>query len=441
MKNYRILRLGGIHYQNLVQSFLNKHPGFEEKTYNEQVKILIQESPILSSDAFVHAFRQLGQEASEFVIDFEIIQKQWAKENGILLTKEGWMSEIILAEIEFYRPDVIYIQSNTFNIPGIIIKNNPNKNLAEIIKEKFPFVRLIVMFSGYPCGAERIKGVDILFACTPSLVALYRKMGMDTSLLYHSFDESIINKLNGRDKQYGVTFVGSSRAPESRYWALSQLMEETNLEMWLYEDGQAYKKLHISSYGKQLVKQFIKKSFSVLNANALKKLTDSSFLPQILKNPLTEIIRDAYFSEINHNRNTPIRKLSTQSLQEMYPERCHASVMGMDMYNVLHLSTLTFNKHADMAWGDVGNMRLFEATGVGTCLLTDAGNNMEDLFEADKEVVTYTSIDEAVEKAKYLMEHKDVAAEIAKAGQKRTLKDHTTKARCQQIDEVIQANL
>ena len=107
------------------------------------------------------------------------------------------------------------------------------------------------------------------------------------------------------------------------------------------------------------------------------------------------------------------------------------------MYNLLHQSKITFNKHADLSFGNVGNMRMFEATGVGTCLVTDTGYNMDDLFEPDKEVVTYSSVDEAVEKVNYLQNHPDEAEQIAKAGHARTLKDHTIMNRCQLIDESI----
>jgi len=71
-------------------------------------------------------------------------------------------------------------------------------------------------------------------------------------------------------------------------------------------------------------------------------------------------------------------------------------------------------------------------------LLTDTGSNMSDLFEEDKEVVTYRTVDEAVEKVNYLLEHPAEAEQIAKAGQARALKDHTIMNRCLQIDEVIQ---
>ncbi len=93
--------------------------------------------------------------------------------------------------------------------------------------------------------------------------------------------------------------------------------------------------------------------------------------------------------------------------------------------------------HTDAAEGVVGNMRMFESTGMGTCLLTDTGSNMADLFLKNQEVVTYSTVSEAIEKVNYLLDHDEERKKIAFAGQKRTLKDHTIKIRCQEIDQYI----
>jgi spore maturation protein CgeB len=93
------------------------------------------------------------------------------------------------------------------------------------------------------------------------------------------------------------------------------------------------------------------------------------------------------------------------------------------------------------SWGSVGNMRMYETTGMGTCLLTDSGDNMADLFEPDREVVTYSSIDECIEKSRYLLDHEDVRRKIALAGQQRTLRDHTMSNRSLQVDSMIQGML
>ena len=431
MKNYRIVRLVGLHYQVTVQSFLDQHPYFFEKSYEDQLQCLFKESPVFS-DAFSRSFRKIGKEAIELVIDFEVLQKKWAKENGIAYSVDNWMFDIMIAQIEILRPDVVYIQSHTFNIPGIFFKNRRDRNLAEIIREKFPFIHLVCMFVGYPCTTNRIKGVDLLFADVPSLVTLFKKKGHTPSLLYHAFDESIIPKLQNRHKEYEFTFAGSSRSPETRYWALRQLMEETNLEMWLYEHPQPDR-----STLKYRLRNLLKKNIGIIiNPSLLENYEYSEFLPRRLRTIMVEIVNEAYYKASVHINKSPMDYLC-----KIFRDRCNPPVMGLDMYNILQQSMITFNKHTDTAKGDVGNMRMFEATGVGTCLLTDTGNNMNDLFDADNDVVTYSTIDEAVEKVKYLIEHQDVAAEIASAGQKRTLKDHTILSRCHQIDEVIQKNL
>ena len=82
-------------------------------------------------------------------------------------------------------------------------------------------------------------------------------------------------------------------------------------------------------------------------------------------------------------------------------------------------------------------MRLFEATGMGSLLLTDKKNNLNKLFEIDKEIVTYSCKEEALEKVKYLLENPKKLSEIALAGQERTLKDHTYEIRMKELIEII----
>ncbi|MBK7501080.1 MAG: glycosyltransferase family 1 protein [Ignavibacteriales bacterium] len=50
--------------------------------------------------------------------------------------------------------------------------------------------------------------------------------------------------------------------------------------------------------------------------------------------------------------------------------------------------------------------------------------NISDFFEPDKEVVTYNSSEECVEKVNWLLLHPNELKQIADAGQKRTLKIH-----------------
>ena len=72
--------------------------------------------------------------------------------------------------------------------------------------------------------------------------------------------------------------------------------------------------------------------------------------------------------------------------------RCfQGEAWGADMYQALRRSLITLNSHIDMVGREAGNARLFEATGVGTFLLTDFKDNLQTLFEPDREVVAWRS--------------------------------------------------
>jgi hypothetical protein len=114
--------------------------------------------------------------------------------------------------------------------------------------------------------------------------------------------------------------------------------------------------------------------------------------------------------------------------------RCfQGEVWGADMYQTLRRSKITLNSHIDMAGREAGNMRLFEATGVGAFLLTDFKDNLQTLFEPDREVAVWRSIDDCVAAIGRAMADHDGRAAIAGAGQARTMARHTYHHRAAEI--------
>jgi hypothetical protein len=111
---------------------------------------------------------------------------------------------------------------------------------------------------------------------------------------------------------------------------------------------------------------------------------------------------------------------------------------GLDALRVLARSRIALNRHIDVAEGHANNMRLYEATGVGTMLLTDEGSNLSDLFEVGTEVATYTNADELAEKAAYYLAHEGERASIAAAGHARTLRDHTYATRMAELAAMLE---
>jgi len=79
------------------------------------------------------------------------------------------------------------------------------------------------------------------------------------------------------------------------------------------------------------------------------------------------------------------------------------------------------------------NMRTFEVMATKSFLLTTWVPTLHELFEDGKHLVTYKTMDEAVEKAKYYIKHTKEREKIAEAGQKEVLAKHTFRHRCEQV--------
>ena len=94
-----------------------------------------------------------------------------------------------------------------------------------------------------------------------------------------------------------------------------------------------------------------------------------------------------------------------------------------------------------MAQDNAVNMRMFEATGMGTLLLTDHKTGIENVFVPDKEIVTYKTIDEAIEKVAYYLKHDTERERIAKAGQARTFADYNLLTITKRMIELFQQHL
>jgi spore maturation protein CgeB len=109
------------------------------------------------------------------------------------------------------------------------------------------------------------------------------------------------------------------------------------------------------------------------------------------------------------------------------------------MFRLLRSSKVTFNIHIDVAKGYAGNIRMFEATGCGSLLLTEDAPNIRELFEPGREIVTYGSDAEAAEKIDHYVSKDREREAIAKAGQERTLARHTTGIRAEEFLSIVRA--
>ena len=84
-------------------------------------------------------------------------------------------------------------------------------------------------------------------------------------------------------------------------------------------------------------------------------------------------------------------------------------------------SKIGINMHQS---GELGNGRLYQLPANGVMQICDCKDILETVFEPDREIVGFNTIDEAIELIKYYLEHDDERKKIAVAGFRRVMKDY-----------------
>ena len=241
------------------------------------------------------------------------------------------------------------------------------------IRKEIPSIKLILAWDGILFhDAKRFEGADIVLAHVKDTLAYYQQNGFHTCEFSHGFEESLLPQLTMGRESIDTSFVGSIMLFDGghgeRLHFLAELSRRMNIDFFLS--------------GEEIVK-----NYGLLAKNQINRLKNKDFRTYL---DIWQLGRK--------NKGTK---------------------MGVNMYQVLADSKITINKHIDLAKNNAANMRLFESTGVGTCLVTDWKDNLSEYFVPDIEVVTYKTTSEAISKIKYLLENDVERKKIAKAGQKK----------------------
>jgi spore maturation protein CgeB len=361
------------------------------------------------SDFFPKHFRNLGAEAWEIVYNAEPLQKAWAEENNTDKTGHS----LLLEQISLYKPDVVFIQDSV-NFPGFFIKN---------LRQKVTSIQLLFGHCCAPFTKDNLVSFgeyDFMLTCSQHFLKLFQKHNLKTYLFWHAIEDSILKRITqSKEKSNEIVFTGSLL-----------LRDEFHKERTRYIEQLLRAQLPLKVYG------FIEEdSFGLLLSKQLayilvRMMNNMGIRKPVEKNQLLHKV--ALLKEFPKKM-----KYSKELLKNLN----RSNLYGLDMLQKLSEYTVGFNIHAQVAGDYAANVRMFEVTGAGTVLLTDNKKNIKELFETDSEIVTYNNSEECVEKAKWLINNPDKAKAIAKAGQRRVLRDHTVKKRAEQLHNIILDNL
>lgn len=330
----------------------------------------------------------------QFHHNLDNVESSWAKENNFSPVSKNKMFEIGLEKIKRFKPDIIYCSA-----PLIYTRNSFIQNLLKIL-EKRP--KLIAWY-GANCGNEEIFNLfDLTLSNSNHLVSRIRQDGGKADVLQHSFDPIILGKIKKFPKKKNrVAFFGNLDNSTKDFEGRTKILHQIAKKIPWFD---IYGEVHRPNFSER-IKFYLLKKRSYL----------AKFCSYIVSSPKLEC-----WSDIDNLPPSP------WPLPKDFTNSVHSSLFGHEMLTKLNSYQISFNYHNKHTGDHACNMRIFEATGLGNCLLTDHKADIQLIFEPDREIITYKSLDEAVSKANYLIENPKVAAEIGFASQRKTLANYTS---------------
>jgi spore maturation protein CgeB len=370
------------HYQELLRVAYENHPDLSERTSNEQLQTLYK-TGFARADFLPLNLRKLGHEAEQFIINSATIQISWAEENGLKIETKRSTALRIQQRLKRYADR---LRSKPL-MPGMTV---PRWEMEVLLAQARTFRPDVIFIS------------NVLYLPAH----FHRTLKEHAKLLVGEIAYPIPPALDLRPFDLIVSaapnFVDRIRkaGTPSELWRHG--FERTLLDR-LEPQTKDVELAFIGSVGQDHQDRF-------------------ALLEQLC-------------------REVPISfwGAGAESLPRDSPlhGRVKPPLWGYEMYRQFRRSKIALNIHIDLAEQYAANMRLYEATGVGTMLLTDWKTNLHELFALGKEVVAYRSTQECVELVKYYLEHDDERETIARAGQQRTLSEHSYYHRMQELTEIL----
>lgn len=132
---------------------------------------------------------------------------------------------------------------------------------------------------------------------------------------------------------------------------------------------------------------------------------------------------------------------SASALDSTVQKLNQGALWGDEMIATLRRAKIVVNIDIDAFGNQPPNMRLIEATGAGTLLLTPHHPQLPDFFAPGAEIETFRNPAELMAKLRFFLQDEAAREEIALAGQKRCLKDHERTDRARWLKEILEGEL
>ena len=281
-----------------------------------------------TSDAYSRHLTELGHVAADFAVNCFELQAAWAREHGrtsLLRLAASLPTRVGIAARSRFLHDVAQAQIAEFDPEVVYLQDLWFFDRDELDAFRAAGRLVVGQIASSPPDIHLLQGFDLITTSFPHFVERFREAGIDSEYFKIGFYERVLDRLRAGDRP-----CADSGAAHAASFVGS-------LDPTVHGDGTAL-----------LERLAARVPIERLGLRRGKLSRDSQLLA--------------------HYRG---------------------EAWGLDMYAVLARSRISLNRHIDVAEGHANNMRMFETTGVGALLLTEAAPNLADLFAPGEEVVAY----------------------------------------------------
>lgn len=403
----RLLRLTTVPEAYLAD-FFRRHPTVKRQPVSARMSAVLADH-YAQAGSYSAALAKRGYDCHEVIVNLAQPSSERTGSAASRPQSREEMQRVAKDEVARLRPDIVWL--NDFGVFDA-------EWIAWVRRSVQSGMRIYSWCGIEPQRIVDLDGPDCILTSSRHLAARFRAGGLHVAVVPFAFDPQVLTQLTPRvEASLGVSFVGSVRRAngfhEARARVIEALAETVGIEVY-------------SSAG---------------------DVSDLRRVAAWLAAELRPVARGLSADAIARRFRLPwVERLSGLADEGTWTKShpvwatVRPSVYGLRMYDVLHQSLVALNVHADCTGPMTGNIRLFEATGVGTCLLTDTKDDLADFFLLEKEVVTFDSPAECVEKARWLCDNPVAARRIGQAGQARVLASHTYDHRAEMLDRLFQSS-